>query len=464
MLLQIWRASGNARAFFLFFLCSLLALNAQVQDNAIAGFKFTKIDNQALDDANEFDRQTEKRGMVLHAPELDEYLTSIGKRVIGPRPAPEQVEFRFRVLRDPMVNAFALPNGTIYVTTGLLSLLENEAQLAAVLGHESSHVFDRHSYLENRSARKKALTINIVQGVAAAFPGGAGLSVGVEAFCVGVQLGSLLTTDILIATVYGYSREMERQADGDGLTAMVSARYDPNAMARSFELMDEDGKLEFEPIQGFYHDHPKLTDRRATALAFASTHTPTEPLKVSEKDYLEKVAPAICANVESDIRSRRARTAVARATRLTNAMPDEPKYQVLLADAYRSLGAKTKVPAEDELSRHGQAEQRKEHFQMTEQEEQRRLMQKPEGEAALRENLDRAEKLYTGAIQRDSSYAEAHRGLGFLYEQQAKNAEAAGEYRRYLELVAGTSIDRVRIERRLAAIEKLAAPQPTQEH
>jgi predicted Zn-dependent protease len=442
-------------------ICPLLAPNVHGQDNAVSEFQFTKVDTQVLDEVNEFDRQMEKKGLVFHNPELDAYIDAIGKRVIGTRPVPEKVQFQFRVLRDPMVNAFALPNGTVYITTGLLSLLENEAQLASVLGHETSHVFDRHSYLENRSARKKVLAINIVQGVASVFPGGSELSVATQAFCLAIQLSAYLTSEILVATIYGYSREMERQADSDGLASMMSANYDPGAMARSFELMDADSKLEFEPIQGFYHDHPKLTDRRATALEFATAHALNAPRPGSEKEYLEKVSPAICANIETDMNNRRARTAVARATRLTTVFPDEPKYQVLLADAYRSLGAKTKVPSDEELNKHGQAEDRKNFFKLTEQEEQKRLLQRPEGEAALRENLDKAEKLYLDVIQRNPSFAQAHRELGFLYEQQVKYAAAAGEYRRYIELAASNSIDRIRIERRLAAVEKLAAPQPT---
>jgi predicted Zn-dependent protease len=433
------------------------------QGNAASGFQFTKVDTQVLDEVNEFDRQMEKKGLVLHNPDLDAYLDSVGKRVIGARPAPEQVEFRFRVVRDPMVNAFALPNGSVYVTTGLLSLLENEAQLAAVLGHETSHVFDRHGYLENRSARKKILAINIIQGAASLVPGGGTyLSVATQVFCVAIQLGATLSSEILIATIYGYSREMERQADSDGLASMVSANYDPRAMARSFELMDGDIKLEFEPLQGFYHDHPKLTERRTTALDFASAHPVNEPRPGSEKEYLEKVSPAICYNIETDMNNRRARTAVARATRLTTAFPDDPKYQVLLGDAYRLLGARTKAPSEEELNRHGQEEDRKEYFKLTEAELQKRLLQKPEGQAALRDNLDKAEIIYQSVIQRNPSFAGAYRGLGFLYEQQAKYADAAKEYRRYVELVAGTSIDRIRIERRLAAVEKLAAPQPPQ--
>lgn len=458
MIPQAMRGLPTARPFAFLILCSCLALNARGQDKPAAEFKFTKVDSQIFDDANEFDHQLEKKGLVLENPDLQAYLDSVGKRVVGVRPVPEQVEFHFRALRDPMVNAFALPNGSVYVTTGLLSLLENEAQLAAVLGHETSHVFDRHTYFENRSIRRKAVAIEVLQGAAAVAPVGSNFGAGAQAFGAAVQLGAMLGSNIVIATVYGYSREMERQADHDGLTAMLSANYDPQAMAQSFELLDEDQKLEFEPIQGFYHDHPKLTERRQAALEFASAHPLKDSQPGSEKEYLEKVAPAICYNVEADIDSRRERTAVARATRLATAMPDVPKYQVLLADAYRSLGAKTALPSEDELTSDGQAEDRKEFVKMTEQEQQKLLLKKPGGEATLSQNLGKAEKLDLGVIQHDPSYAEAYRDLGFLYEQEGKYAAAAAQYGHYLELAAGTSIDRLRIERRLASAQKLANP------
>src|SRR6516164_509832 len=117
-------------------------------------FKFTKIDLQLLDDINEVDRQVAKKGLLFENPDLQTYVDSVCKRLIGDRPTPENVKFRCLVLRDPMQNAFAEPNGTVYVTTGLLALLENEAELAGILGHELTHTYNRHLYFENRSIRK----------------------------------------------------------------------------------------------------------------------------------------------------------------------------------------------------------------------------------------------------------------------------------------------------------------------
>jgi predicted Zn-dependent protease len=413
-------------------------------------FKFTKVDLQLLDDINEVDRQVAKKGLIFENPDLQAYMDSICKRLMADRPTPENVKFRCLVLRDPMQNAFAEPNGTVYLTTGLLALLENEAELAGVLGHELTHTYNRHLYLENRSMRKKMLTMNILS-IASAVPG-----VGAA-----VAVGSAITDQILVASVYGYSRENEQEADNNGMTAMIAASYDPNAMARSFELLDQGSRYEFEPFDTFYHDHPKLAERRKYAQDFATAHPVANSRPAPEKEYLSDVAPAICYTIEADINSRRARSAVRAAQRLVDAFPDNPKYQLLLGDSYRSLGAKPKTLSDNEMTRHGKSEDRKNFFKRTEQEEQRSLLEKPEGQATLKENEAQAEKLYLAVVQSDPTYADAYRDLGFLYEEEQKYPEAAAQYRHYLGVVSGTSLDHRRVELRLDKVLKLTQLAPT---
>lgn len=425
------------------------SVRAQDQEISAAGFKFSTVDNKLLDEVNEYNRQLQKKGLVFREPGVESYVEGVGRKIIANQPPLENVDFQFRVLRDPMVNAFALPNGSVYVTTGLLAVLENEAQLGSVLGHEVTHVIDRHSYLENRSMRKKVLAINILQGIASSMPGG-------SSFGAAVALGAELSAVIVETTIFGYSQDKEREADRHGFELMTRASYDPRAMPRTFELLDE--RLEFEPVESFYRTHPKLEERHKTALERLEGASLKDTQAGTESDYLAHVAPAICVNIEADLNSRRARTAVARASRLTSWNADEPRYQVLLGDAYRSLGAKAAEPTSEEQGRHGQSEHRKLYFRMTEQEEQRQLLSKPDGSATRAANLDKAEKLYLGVIQRNPKYADAHRGLGFLYELQSKPADAAREYRTYLELTAGTSLDRLRIERRLAQVERSILP------
>jgi tetratricopeptide (TPR) repeat protein len=177
-------------------------------------------------------------------------------------------------------------------------------------------------------------------------------------------------------------------------------------------------------------------------------------------DYLNAVAPAVVFNINADIESRRPRTAVARATRLVDAFPADPQYQVLLGDAYRTLGAKTVVPTADEFTPEGENKQRKQVLKMTEEEEQKALLKTPESQATLKQNQAKAEKAFVAAIERNPDYALAYRELGFLYQDESRFADAAINYRHYLQLVAGTSLDRLRIGRRLAEVEKLEAAPP----
>jgi hypothetical protein len=428
-------------------------VHVYVSEGPVTAFKFTKVDYNLLAEADALDAEFEKRGLVLHDPGVQAYIDATGNRVLGDRPVPEKVTYRFLVLRDAKVNAFALPNGSVYITTGLLALLENEAQLAGVLGHETAHIYERHPYLENRSLRKKAVASEIFAVAAVCVPGG-------SASWLAATATANVATLIMVESVYGYSRELESKADRDGLAAMTVAGYDPHAMAVVFELLDRDGKLEYNAHPTFYQDHPKLMERREEALAFADAHTPTGARTGPKEDYIRAIAPAIASSIDADIENRRPRTAVALATRLADAFPGDPHHQLLLGDSYRTLGAKTAVPTPDEFTASGEDRRRNQALKMSEQEEQKALLKSPEGRATLKENQAKAEKAFLAAIESNPQYALAYRELGFLYQEESRFAEAAINYRHYLQLVADTSLDRLRIARRLTELEKLQADTP----
>jgi Zn-dependent protease with chaperone function len=426
----------------------LLLPVAQAQDDPARAFKFGTVDLKLLDEVQELDRQYNNKGLVYGDPELSAYLQQVGARLLADRPAPERVQFAFRVLRDPMVNAFAMPNGFIYVNTGLLAVLENEAQLAGVLAHEITHVEFRHTYRHNRNLRKKMVAMDVFFAVSTAggyFPAG-------SVFGAALTLAGSVSQVLVSVSVYGYSQDLERDADRNAVAMMAKAGYDAHAMQRAFQLLDE--RLEFEPVETFYRTHPKLQERIASTKQWADAETVPEPRGGSETDYLARTAGAICYNIRVDLDSRRARTAVARANRLVRWRPDVPAYQVLLADSHRELGAKTPEPSSDESTSRGQADQRKRFLKLTAEEEQRELMAKPGGSAEKKANSARAEQLYRDAIDKNPALADAHRGLGMLYENQSRRGDAALEYKRYLELAPADAVDRLRIERRIERIEK----------
>ncbi|MCI0493378.1 M48 family metalloprotease, partial [candidate division KSB1 bacterium] len=108
-------------------------------------------------------------------PELLNYVTSMGKKMgsLSHRP---QLNYQFRVLDSPVINAFAVPGGYIYVTRGILSYLNNEAELAGVLGHELGHVAARHSAQQYSKAQLAQIGLGVGMVVSETFRKYAGLA------------------------------------------------------------------------------------------------------------------------------------------------------------------------------------------------------------------------------------------------------------------------------------------------
>jgi predicted Zn-dependent protease len=413
-------------------------------------FKFTDVDLELLEKSNELDRYMDDKGMVYSDPQLTEYLTALGNDLQPPGPDPEHVVWRFHVLRDPIPNAFALANGSIYVNTGLLALLENEAQLASVIAHEETHVLNRHPYLENRSYRKKSVAANVLAGV-----GAAGGGVGGIGGAASILMGALAPA-IVESTIYGYSRELEKEADIRAVAAVNQADYSTEEMIAAFKLLESSHEVELSHV--FYQDHPKLEDRIGyISEVIHDTRPHTHHPMVEEERYVAATEKVSRDNVALDIRAGRERTAVAVAQRLAKQNPKSSEDFRALGDAFRALGPRTPDPTPDELSSKGQRDARKMETKLTDQEYDDALMATPAGKAALEASQKQSEDAYRKALELDPGNAPAHRGLGFLYEKQHLPAQSAEEFRKYLDL-APNALDQLQIHRRLEAAEKAGAP------
>ena len=256
-----WRLCG---AFLLLFLCSALQAVSPVPPD----FQFIKPDLTLLEESNQIDQVYARKGLIVTDPEINSYLEFVGNKVLGNQASLENVTFRFRIIRDPMVNAYALPNGTIYVTSGLIALLQNEAQLAGVLSHEITHVTHRHSYLHNREMRKEDGRHRYLPGRGRrggqlmlrhrapmnTFGNNASL-LRQEVYGLSIQAAGMLGQAVMIASIGGYGRDQERLADDNGIARMVAGGYDPHAIPEALSLLDE--HLEYEPLITFYRDHPE---------------------------------------------------------------------------------------------------------------------------------------------------------------------------------------------------------------
>jgi predicted Zn-dependent protease len=409
-------------------------------------FVFSKVDEELLSEIKLLDERFEKEGAVYHDTVLDGYLNRVGTAVAADKKL-ENVEWKFHALRDPVPNAFALPNGSIYINTGLLALLEDENQLAAVIAHEITHVSERHTYLRNRSLRKKVLAINIINTIGNWNPigGPAGLA---------ISLIATVSPFMLAISVLGYSRDQEKEADLEGLKMAAAAGFVPEGMPNSFKAMQRD--VEGEQLNSFYSDHPKLQERvnyTSSSIAADARKLSDDEAKTARSDYLALMEIVDRHDVELAINEGRFRTAVFVSQKLVTLHPDSSDNVFYLAESYRTLGPRNAGLTDKQLTSGAKKKAARTRSKRTLEEQDAELLKTPEGEQAWKSNSEKSETLFLRALELNRFNARAHRGLGMLYERLNRKQEAAGEYAKYLEL-APNAIDTERVRRRLAVLRE----------
>ena len=416
----------------------------------VSGEKFTfgKVDLDLLSEINLLDERFEKEGAVYHDPGLDAYLNRVGMAVVSGKDL-ENVQWKFHALRDPVPNAFALPNGSIYINTGLLALLDDENQLAAVVAHEVMHVTGRHTYLRNRSVRKKMLAINIINTIGTWTPigGPAGLA---------INLIATISPLMLALSVLGYSRDQERQADLEGLKLATAAGFVPDGMPNSFKSMQKDIEGEQLGAPSFYMDHPKLQER----VNYTSSSIPADARKLSadeakhaQDDYLAVMEFVDRHDVDLAINEGRFRSAIYVSQKLVNLRPESSENLFYLAESYRTLGPRNAELTTKQLTSGAKKKAAKTLAKRTLEEIDAELLKTPEGQEAWKTNSAKSESLFLRALELNRFNAPAHRGLGMLYERLNRKPDAASEYAKYLEL-APNAIDTERIRRRLMVLRE----------
>ncbi|HEX6186567.1 MAG TPA: M48 family metalloprotease [Pyrinomonadaceae bacterium] len=409
-------------------------------------FKFGNVDLEVLEQVNLLDRRFERDGLVLEDEAANAYLFRVGSSLIPAGLVLENVNWKFRALRDPEPNAFALPNGSIYVTTGLLALVDNESQLAAIIAHELTHVMRRHTYMQNRSNRKKFLTMNVIAIVGSVTPGMVGTA---------ISLAAAISPFIVMSMIAGYSRDSEREADHRAVDMMISAEYPPEEAINVMKLLSQD--IEGEQIKLFYNDHPELQERVRYLTSYLGSRadkvTPQMELNREKVAYFRKMQPVMRHNVQLAINAARFRSAVFFAQRLADFDPDSAENVFLLAEAYRTLGPRSPQLTARELTNSAKKDAAKKREKRTAEELERELLATPGGQENWKNHQQKAEELYLRSLGLHAPVPAAHRGLGMLYEKLGRTTEAVTAYEKYVEL-APTAFDRERILRRIEALRR----------
>jgi predicted Zn-dependent protease len=184
------------------------------------------------------------------------------------------------LVRDPSVNAFALPGGYIGVHLGLIAMTATRDELASVLGHELSHITQRHIARSIASSKRQSLLglasmlVGLLAASRARSPDAA------NAVIVGSQAATLQGQ-------LNFSRDMEREADRVGFAVMSGAGYAPGGMAAMFEKLDKGSRLNDSGGFPYLRTHPLTTERIGEARARLGTAAPAPPVSVLEHTLAE---------------------------------------------------------------------------------------------------------------------------------------------------------------------------------
>lgn len=187
----------------------------------------------------------ERQLRMLNNARLDNYVNTLGGRLAANAPG-ERYPYRFKVVNDRSINAFALPGGPIYVHRGVIDAADSESQLAGVLAHEISHVALRHGTNQASKAAAAQLPLAVLGGLIGSNSTKSALA----------QLGASFAVNSILLK---YSRAAESQADIMGTQVLFDSAYDPHAMAQFFEKLEAQ-QAGRGPVE-FFSNHPSPDNR-----------------------------------------------------------------------------------------------------------------------------------------------------------------------------------------------------------
>lgn len=303
---------------------------------------------------------------ALRDRELQAYVQDIACRLAGDH-CPD---IRVHLVRTPYFNASMAPNGMMQIWTGLLLRMENEAQLAAVIGHEIGHYLERHQVERLRDVKDRTAF--------AQFLGAFGL--------VGA-VGQI----VVLASALAYTRDQERIADRIGVELMRKAGYDPGQAARVWGnlLLEIKAGEDYDPerVSPLFATHPAPEERQEALVQLAGTATGGE---IHEERWRARVGRHLTDWLAEEIKRGQHEESIALLTRMIERVPAHAAF----------------VWARGEVLR----------------------MRARGGD------LDGALNDYATAAGIGNEPPETHRGMGLIYRAREQMPEANASFRRYLEL------------------------------
>lgn len=232
--------------------------------------------DQEISIGAQMDQQVRGSEKILADTAWQNYLNTMGQQIVA-KTERKDLPFHFTVIESDQVNAFATPGGYVYCYTGLIRSCDKEAELAAVLAHEISHVVARHGVKRLQTVMGAEIVLSLALG------GKSAATQNLAATALGIVL-------------QGYSRTQEADADNFGVTYMTRSGWDPNGAVLMFEKLAELGGNQSTSIfEQLASDHPDTQDRIAKTKAGIAAMNPLPKglnLDSSRFQQLKKRLPA----------------------------------------------------------------------------------------------------------------------------------------------------------------------------
>ncbi|HKY09582.1 MAG TPA: M48 family metalloprotease [Candidatus Binatia bacterium] len=279
--------------------------------------------------SREFRREAKKHLKFINHPEAERYIDRIGRRILtatGPQP----FDYRFFVVDENQLNAFAVPGGSIYVFAGLIERAKSTDEIAGVMGHEIVHIKARHMA---RSSGPDAISVLSLLGMVLLARTGSGS-----------HAAGMVGQAVAATRQAAYSRQLEMEADTLGARYMAAAGYDPKGAIAFLKTLDQERALNPVDVPAYIMSHPITQERVANAELVIRSLGPTSP-RPDSRESLKKVQTIIRMNKPGR------ETVVREFEKLAEQNPQNPEYLYLLGFAQQLQGQLAEAQRSFEQSR-----------------------------------------------------------------------------------------------------------------
>lgn len=341
-------------------------------------FKLQADEKRIWNRSKEEEARLNRSHLIYDDPALTAYVNEVARNLIPENIEGKGLSIEVKIIKNPLLNAFAYPNGAIYVHTGIIAKMDNEAQLATLLGHEMTHVTHRHAVSHFRTVKNTTAVLATIQMASVPF--------GVYG-----NLANVLGTIGTMASITGYSREMETEADRVGMELMAEAGYDPQETPKLFVYLKSDLEKNDVKEPFFFGSHPRLQERINNFENYLKSDYAGKTGTKGDPRFNSLIASLLLDNAMMDLDMGRYSSAQEGVEKFLKMNPSSGRGHFCLGEIYRQRGEQ--------------------------------------------DDRQKAEEAYRQALIDDPNYPFPRKGLGMIYYKQGMTNKAVGEFEKYLQLL-----------------------------